>query len=72
MRDSSAAVAALACHHLGERPWLEVQVTLDRQAKWAASTLQLGEDEVAPFVVHAADEPLRLLPKTEKTGSEQS
>src|SRR6266700_1836481 len=51
---SSAPIAPLACHHLGERSWLKVQVPLDRQTKWAANALQLGEHEVAPFVVHAS------------------
>ena len=52
----SAPIAPVTCHHVGKRSWLEVQVPLDRQTKRAASTLQLGEHEVAPFVVHAAHE----------------
>src|ERR1017187_10802942 len=54
-RASSMTVAALPAHHLSEWPRLKIEIALDLQPHWAANRFEFGEDEVAPFLLHAAD-----------------
>jgi len=43
--------------NFGERTFPEIKITLDGQASGAANRFQLGEAEIAPFLIEADDVP---------------
>src|ERR1039457_1358978 len=53
-RASATIVAALPAHHLSEWPRLKIEIALDLQPQGAANRFEFSEDEVAPFLLHAA------------------
>lgn len=54
-RGLSVAGSALGSHDLLEWAWLEVEVALDRESQRPPNRFELGEHEVAPLLLKAAD-----------------